>query len=238
MSSRTIRVATWNVHGLRGGVSAVASRIHEQQPDLVLIQESGPRRRLRELCAVLGWQTPADPRAFPRRRIQNAILTRPAAVSVVRSWLVRFSPTSPIHPRGAMAAEIDERLFALSVHLGLHGAERGRHVAALLALGPMDRAVIGADLNARPDDPGPRTMAERLTDVWAAVGEDDGATFPAHAPAVRIDYLFAGPAVQPLRAWTAGGIASDHLMVVADLCLGVSDEGEASARGSGRTGLP
>jgi endonuclease/exonuclease/phosphatase family metal-dependent hydrolase len=79
--------------------------------------------------------------------------------------------------------------------------------------------VIGADLNARPEEPGPRSLGERFVDVWTAVGEGDGASFPSSAPTARIDYLFVSPAVRPLRAWTAGGAVSDHLMVVADLVI-------------------
>jgi endonuclease/exonuclease/phosphatase family metal-dependent hydrolase len=48
----------------------------------------------------------------------------------------------------------------------------------------------------------------------------DGWTFPAETPAARIDFLFVSPALEPLRAWTVGGAASDHLMVVADLSVG------------------
>ena len=79
---------------------------------------------------------------------------------------------------------------------------------------------MGADLNALPDDAGPRSLAAQLTDVWEWVGEGDGATFPAVAPTARIDYLLVGPGVRALRAWTAGGTVSDHLMVVADLRFG------------------
>jgi endonuclease/exonuclease/phosphatase family metal-dependent hydrolase len=53
------------------------------------------------------------------------------------------------------------------------------------------------------------------------LGQDHGMTFPSSMPTARIDYLFTGPALQPLRVWTAGGTVSDHLMVIADLQVGV-----------------
>ena len=219
MTTRTLRVATWNVHGLRGGVGEIASAIHSEAIDVLMMQESGPRPRLRALGQTLGMMVCADPRAFPRRRIQNAVLLRAGLAAIVHTSLHRFSHGSFLHPRGVLLADVDGRFSVMSLHLGLSGHERGHHVAELLehVEASRERFVIGGDLNALPGDPGPRMLAARAVDCWEAVGEGDGHTFPSHAPTARIDYLFAGPAVRPLRAWTAGGTISDHLMVVADV---------------------
>ena len=225
MSPTVIRAATWNVHGLRAGAEAVAEVVRHQAVDVLLLQESGPRRRLEALGAALGMVVCGDPPSFPRRRIQNAVLVRPPR-PVLSHVLVRFEEGSLIHPRGALIARLDD-ITAVSVHLGLGGAERGRHVEQLLeVLRPLDEpVVVGGDLNAHPEEAVSATIAAILPDVWTRAGESDGQdhawTFPSHAPTARIDYLFAGPAVQPLRVWTAGGTVSDHLMVVADLQIGV-----------------
>jgi endonuclease/exonuclease/phosphatase family metal-dependent hydrolase len=221
MTARPLRVATWNVHGSRRGVEEIARVIRAEAIDILLIQESGPRRRLRALGGTLGMMVCADPPAFPRRRIQNAILVRGGLATVVHQGLRRFSEGSFLHPRGMVFADIDERFTMMSVHLGLRRSERGHHIRQLLdhIEGSEGRFVIGADLNAFPGDPGHGMLAARAPDCWQVVGQGDGYTFPSHAPSARIDYLFAGPAVQPLRAWTAGGTVSDHLMVVADLRL-------------------
>ena len=79
--------------------------------------------------------------------------------------------------------------------------------------------MIGADLNALPEDPGPEALARWATDCWAAVGVGTGATFPSQKPTARIDYLFVRPTIRPLRAWTVASTASDHLMVVAEVEL-------------------
>ena len=187
MTERTLRVATWNVHGLRGGVGAVASAIRAEGLDIVLIQESGARGRLRELGRTLGWTVTADPRVFPRRRIRNALLARPGAAAVIRPKFVRFAAGTSWHPRGVLFAEIDERWTAVSSHLGLDGPERGRQVRELRSLleAASEPIVLGADLNALPEDAGPRALAEQLTDVWTQVGTGPGATFPTHEPAAR-----------------------------------------------------
>ena len=218
--SPQIRVATWNVHGLRAGVEAVARVVRGERVDILMLQESGPRGRLRALGATLGMVVCADPRAFPRRRIQNAVLVRPPRR--VRSHrLVRFDGRSLIHPRGALIARLDD-VTAISVHLGLESAERARHVPRLLEIvGDVEQpVVIGGDLNARPEDASPARIAASYPDMWTGVGEGGGSTYPSSNATARIDYLFAGPAVQPLRAWTVGGTVSDHLMVVADLRIG------------------
>ena len=217
-----IRVATWNVHGLRGGVQAVAGVVRDEAVDVLLLQESGPRRRLRALGAALGMVVCDDPPAFPRRRVQNAVLARPPRA--VRSYrLARFDGGSPLQPRGALVARLGD-LTAVSVHLGIAGPERGRHAQQLLEiLGSIEEpVVIGGDLNAHPDDTMRVAIAKRYPDVWegARDGQDQGKTFPSDELVARIDYLFADPAVPPLRAWTAGGTVSDHLMVIADLQVG------------------
>jgi len=218
---KTWRVATWNVHGLRGGVAAVAQVVRDEAIDVLLLQESGPRRRLRGLGKELGWIVFDDPRAFPRRRVQNAVLLRSSPAGRVRSRLVRFEGASALHPRGALLAGFDDGRTAVSVHLGLRGPERGRHIEQLAQMleGSSSTFVIGADLNARPEEMGPAAVTGWATDCWAAVGAGTGATFPSSEPTARIDYLFVSPAIRPLRAWTVASTASDHLMLVADVGL-------------------
>ena len=215
-----VRVGTWNVHGLRAGVDAAVREVQAQALDVLLVQESGSRRNVRALGERLAWAACLDPPAFPRRRVRNAVLLRPGLVGSVRSRLVRLSPESFLAPRGALLAELDQRWAVGSVHLGLDAQQRGRHLRQLLGLRDVtgERSVLGGDLNAEPDAPGPAAVRRHLSDVWEQVGTGSGSTFPAHAPSSRIDYVFVGPAVQALRAWTAGGPElSDHLMVVAEL---------------------
>ena len=132
MTTRDVRVATWNVHGMRGGIQEIAWVIHAEEIDILLVQESGPRRRLRALGETLGMMVFADPRAFPRRRIQNAVLVRGGFATVVHHVLRRFSHGSFLHPRGVLFVHVGERFSVMSVHLGLRGPERGHHMVELL----------------------------------------------------------------------------------------------------------
>jgi endonuclease/exonuclease/phosphatase family metal-dependent hydrolase len=229
-----LRVATWNVHGMRAGVEEIARVIRAEQVDIVALQESGPRRRLRAVGETLDMQVCGDPWAFPRRRIQNAVLVRRGLANTVSHRLHRFSGGSLLYPRGVLLADVDHRVSVLSVHLGLDRSERAQHVEQLVAMleGSVGTFVVGGDLNTLPGDPGPSSLAGLASDCWEAADEGSGATFPSNAPAARIDYLFAGRAFRPLRAWTAGGTVSDHLMVIAELALTESGEDGASVRGS------
>lgn len=234
MNGGALRVATWNVHGMRAGVEEIARVIRAEQVDIVALQESGPRRRLRAVGETLDMHVCGDPWAFPRRRIQNAVLVRRGLASIVSHRLHRFSGGSLLYPRGVLLADTDLHVSVSSVHLGLDSSERAHHVEQLMAilLGPDAAFVVGGDLNALPGDPGPSSLAGLASDCWEAAGEGSGATFPSNVPTARIDYLFTGPAFRPLRAWTAGGTASDHLMVVAELALTEDVEDGESVRGS------
>jgi endonuclease/exonuclease/phosphatase family metal-dependent hydrolase len=213
-----LRIATWNVHGLRAGVEAIAVPVRAEHPDVLLVQESGSRRRLGELAAAIGMEVASDPVVFPRRRVRNAVLVRPP-LALGRHRLMRFRGGSWFSPRGALIAEVDGITVA-SLHLGLERSERRDHVDQLLeAVGRDPKAVIGGDLNAHPDDPAAAAIAETYPDVWTAGGEGPGLTMPSDRPEARIDAIFAGVAVRALRARTVATAASDHLMVVADLEL-------------------
>ncbi len=225
-----MRIVTYNVRGFRDGRERVIGVIRELAPDVLLLQETGPRRALRRFAASLGMRTAHDPWSPFRRRVKNAVLAaEPWHLDGVR--LVRFERATRWYPRGVLMARIhtDTRpLWAISVHLGLDGDERGRQAEELcrlvVALGD-EPVVAGGDLNATPDRRSPARVAASLRDVWHEVGEGEGGTFPAGAPTDRIDYVFVRGPVQ-IEGTTVGGPgaeeASDHLPVSADIAVGRS----------------
>jgi endonuclease/exonuclease/phosphatase family metal-dependent hydrolase len=220
---------TWNVHGLRAGIPAVGRVIRSVEPDVVLLQESGPRIALLRLGAALGMQVADDPIAFPRRRVKNAVLARFPWVLGER-WFHRFAESARFYPRGAMIAVVSDGvrgLVACSVHLGLRPAERIRHERELRRrLGEAARgrpAVIGGDFNELPDGRAIASLSRLYADAWATSGVGRGETFPSKAPAARIDYVFLGPdlATRETRVPFDAGVVrgSDHLPVVTEIEL-------------------
>ncbi len=218
---------TYNVRGFRDGLDRVAEVVERFAPDVVLLQESGPRRSLRRFAADLGMDAAADPWSPLRRRVKDAVLARPPW-RIVEHRQHRFERSARFYPRGAMIAHVGRagrRIWAISIHLGLTPTERNAHVHELtdlcggLAGGPV---VIGGDLNALPDERAVRWLADRYSDAWGAVsGGEGGATFPAADPTARIDYLFASAGLRVIAARVPAGSerASDHLPVVAELEL-------------------
>jgi endonuclease/exonuclease/phosphatase family metal-dependent hydrolase len=220
-----VRVVTYNVRGFRDGLERVAAVVRELAPDVLLLQETGSRRDLRRFAAEVGMSAARDPWSPFRRRVKNAVLVA-EPLSLTSFRLERFAGARRWYPRGALLARASADsgdVWAISIHLGLDGAERARHaervtdLAASLAGGLV---VVGGDLNATPDMDATSRIAGALRDAWAQAGQGAGWTFPASAPTARIDYVFVGEggSVVGATVGAAGAAtASDHLPVVVDL---------------------
>lgn len=225
-----LTVVTYNVRGFRDGVDRLAAVVERLAPDVLLLQETGPRRTLRRFAAGLGMEAAADPWSPLRRRAKDAVLVHPPW-RIVEHRQHRFGDSARFYPRAALVAQVGRagrRVWAVSTHLGLTPTERNGHVHELtdlcagLAGGPV---VIGGDMNATPDERAMRWLADRYWDAWAAVAPEHaggrGDTFPAIDPTARIDYLFASAGLRVAAAGVPAraGEASDHLPVFAELEL-------------------
>ena len=223
-----VRIAVYNLKGFRLGVDAVIAAVGALDADLVLAQETGPRRALARLARELEMQAAADPLSPLRRRVKNAVLARPPW-RIVSHRLERFATgTERLHPRGALVAHAGRagrRVCAVSSHLGLVPAERVAHAGELVDL--VDAAAgdgamaLGLDLNETPERRSARRLSERYLDAWAVAGRGPAETFPSVDPAARIDYLFVSPRVglREVRVARSAAGASDHLPLVADVVL-------------------
>lgn len=211
-----------------GEVVAVIRRF---EPELLLVNETGPRWRLRRLGRALGMQVARDPWSPLARRVPNAVLAR-APWEIVEHRLHRFADVRRrLNPRGAILARVrgpgGAELRVCCVHLGLHPLERLHAVRELLGLGLEGAVLVGGDLNELPGGRAVRTLSERLADAWALAGDEGGETFPAAEPTARIDYLFVSPGIRVERALVPALLpearrASDHLPLVVDLTLGAN----------------
>ncbi|MEO8424598.1 MAG: endonuclease/exonuclease/phosphatase family protein [Actinomycetota bacterium] len=222
-----MRAVTYNVRGFRDGRGRVAAVVRELAPDVLLLQETGSRRDLRRFADEVGMRVAHDPWSPLRRRVKNAVL-------VTERWrftsieLIRFPEARRWYPRGALVARATahaDAIWAVSVHLGLEGAERAAQAASLTQLvSSFDGglAIVGGDLNATPDMRATARIAAALRDCWTHAGHGDGLTFPASAPAARIDYVFVGDEGTIISAAVGAegaSEASDHLPVAVDLRL-------------------
>jgi endonuclease/exonuclease/phosphatase family metal-dependent hydrolase len=220
-----IRAVTYNVRAFRGGVDTAAGILAAEEPDIIMLQECGPRRAVRRLARSLEMDVESTLRPFGR--VRNAVLSRPLwRVSSVE--IGAFTRQGRMPPRGFVAVRLrrlDMDLMAVSAHLGLAPRERELHARELTDwLGGIEGAVVlGVDLNEGPGSAAARWLGERWFDAFGHAGRGPGDSFPARVPIARIDFLYVSEAIRPLKAWvsTAPDVvtASDHRPVIADLEL-------------------
>ena len=222
-----VRVVVYNVRGFRDGSGRLVRLVGRFRPDVLLLNETGGRWRLRRFANALGMNLAADPWSPCRRRVKDAVLVRPPW-TIVGHRQHRFESGPWLYPRGALVAELERggpRLCAISVHLGLHPRERLAHARAVAALvDALDAPVVaGGDLNEKPDGRAVGFLSERFRDAWLLGGDSEGETFPADEPTARIDYLFVSDGIVVERVLVPSGPdareASDHRPLVAELTL-------------------
>ena len=202
-----MRVVSWNVRSLRDGRGAVVRQLRFLDADVVILQEA-PRLVLWRLSRRLLARQAGLRVATTGRAAGNCVLTRlPVADGSTREF-----PRRPgLHTRGTAGAVL--LLDGLPVrvagtHLDLEPNAR-LQTARLVRAAPVD--VLCADVNDVPGSPAWEVLAAGLTDPGS------GPTFPADAPARRIDALLVGPALVVLASRVEPTSASDHLPLVADL---------------------
>ncbi|MEU6413361.1 endonuclease/exonuclease/phosphatase family protein [Microbispora sp. NPDC046933] len=244
-----LRVATYNVRGLRDDRRALVRVIRALRPDVLCLQEAprlpGWRRERRALAHAAGLSVAAGGRVGG-----TAVLTAPA-VRLLRGRGHRLRWFAGLEWRSVALAVVEkdgERYAVCSAHLDLLAGARLSHAVQILPL--LERAarefgaapVLAGDLNEIPGAPVWRLLGGRYTDCFtvtrfsatqgaaprlAADGDHSraGATFPARDPRVRIDAIFAGPG---LTVASYGGAdvaaedlaaASDHRPVVAEVAF-------------------
>lgn len=220
-------MVAYNVHGFRDGFERIVRVVARFEPDLLLLNETGGRMRLRRFARRVGMESAADPWSPFSRRVKNAVLARPPW-RILRHRLLRFDDSARSTPRGALIASLGRsgyRLWAASVHLGLRPVERRRHAEELSdALRGLEGAVVVAgDLNETPERRAAAFLAERFWDAWLLGGDAAGETFPSSDPTARIDYVFVSEGVRVERVLVPADedarLGSDHRPVVAELTL-------------------
>jgi len=222
-----LRVIVYNVRGFRDGLERLVRLVGRFEPDVLLLNETGSRWRLRRFAKVLGMDVASDPWSPLRRRVKDAVLVRPPW-TVVEHHQHRFEGGPWLYPRGALITTLERgeaMLCAISTHLGLHPRERLAHARGLVALVDHVGApiVAGGDLNEKPDGRAVGFLSERFRDAWLLGGDSEGETFPADEPTARIDYLFVSEGIVVERVLVPPGpdarAASDHRPLVAELTL-------------------
>lgn len=234
-----LRILCWNIHhgeGLDGRVDLerIAALISAQNPDLVALQEVDKgvaRTDRRDLPAELAQLTGmtcvfSNNYAFQGGEYGNATLSRLPIRSTTNTHLRMLRPGEQ---RGVLQVSVDwhgHPLFFFNTHID-HRPDDAERLANIAEFHQLTRTLdtrlvlFAGDFNDLPDSRTHRAMAERFTDVWAAVGDGHGLTFSSDQPRRRIDYIWLlhDSPLKPVRAWIVPSLASDHLPLLADFEL-------------------
>ena len=207
----TLRVAAYNLRGMRDDRAAAARVVRAIAPDVLCLQEV-PRHflfghRVADFAVACGLYWTGGSRGSGGTTIMTSLRVETLATSherlAVRSldqqrgfaWQVLRRPGGPT-------------VGVASLHLSLRAAERRTHVADVLARLPQDLPlVVAGDVNEPPTGRAWKALAARLPVVSA-----DAFTFPSSRPRARIDGIFADPALTVV----AGEGAADRSAVVLD----------------------
>ncbi|GIF21106.1 endonuclease/exonuclease/phosphatase family metal-dependent hydrolase [Actinoplanes tereljensis] len=218
----SLRVLSYNVHGLRDDRAALIALVRDLAPDVLVVQEA-PRRFLwRHKCAALANDTGMVVGAGGLPALGNLLLVS-LRVRVHEAWCMRYPLTPGRHLRGAAFLRGSVRGGGFTVsgsHLATDPAERPAQAALWKeALDKIEGPVIAAaDLNEGPGGGAWRTVEDGL--VSSSAGSF---TYPATLPARLIDGLFVTPDITIDRYEVVESDlarkASDHLPVLADLSL-------------------
>ncbi|MFJ9429858.1 endonuclease/exonuclease/phosphatase family protein [Streptomyces sp. NPDC101490] len=225
--SAVLRVLSYNIRSMRDDEDALARVIRACAPDLVLVQEAPRFFRWRkhaarlaaksELVVLSGGATAAGP-----------LLLCSLRATVERTEDVLLPLIPGLHRRGLATAVVrfaGARVGVVSCHLSLRKDERYAQAGMVLdrvaALGT-PYALVGGDLNERPDGPAFRRLAAGLTDGWEARPWGGEFTSTPADPHQRIDAVLATPGVEFLGCGVPPGLdpadlraATDHLPVLA-----------------------
>jgi endonuclease/exonuclease/phosphatase family metal-dependent hydrolase len=222
----TLRVLSFNTHRSSDSVESVAREIREVQPDVVLLQEvdrfrarSGGADQAEQLADAVGMAG-----SFSANLVRGSgqygtlILSRHEIVQEGRFDLVGRPGAEP---RGLqwVTLDVDGRpVRVFNTHLDAVRPRvrlrQARQVAEVVARETLP-VVLGGDLNAWPTSSTVTAVSRVLTDTWAA-GAGRSATSPGGR---KIDYLFVGGGLRPLRSQVAASAVSDHHRLWADVRL-------------------
>jgi endonuclease/exonuclease/phosphatase family metal-dependent hydrolase len=226
-----------------------ACAIEEQRPDIAVLQELdvhwSPRSRHADQAAYLAsrlgmnvffapiYTLPPDRPGGPDRQFGLAILSRYPILCRHNHSLTRLSTQvpdpAPERIPGFPEALVDVDGVPLWVY-GSHLDYRPEPTVRAIQVAEM-RAVIErqagphillGDFNAVPEAPELQPLWNgplRYSDALALAGRECELTYPADGPTHRFDYILVSPPIEVAGAWVPAAYASDHLPVVADLCI-------------------
>lgn len=241
-----LRVLSYNVDTLSGGVAAVVEQIQAHDADVVLLQESNyddeELVRLlkrayphveRSTQFVLASRFPVRETTEPRRLRYFEDLRSPRFLRHLIETplgLLAVYNVHPLSPRDSLSAVRGEglrrelasgRLFR-GIHRRVIETNTGLRALQIETVGRMAReedvpVIVAGDLNLPSPSPLLRRSLGFLQDGFDVAGRGFGYTFPTKRPFLRLDRVMVSEDLRVTRFEVACGRVSDHHCVIADL---------------------
>lgn len=233
----TVRLMTWNIHGAVGrnprfDLDRVVALVTRHKPDIVALQEVDSRRAR---GAHVGNPFDVLQQALGGHAIGAKTVTTADGdygQALISRWPVLSVEVHDLsfrrrEPRRAICGDVQTPFGPLRIvatHLGLSFRERDSQALALLKmLGPLHTTTVAlGDFN---DWLWVGSVRRRLQ--RALPGFTRHSTFPARWPLFHLDRIYVRPAEAMVRSHTdlEARALSDHLPVIADICIAPSGEG-------------
>ncbi|MDF2995684.1 MAG: Endonuclease/exonuclease/phosphatase [Xanthobacteraceae bacterium] len=234
MTSRTIRLMSWNIHrGIgpdrRFDLDRIAAVIRRHAPDILALQEIDTRGRdpaclvpLKGILTPDGHFAEARTKIAPDGHYGHALFSRwPMTGTLVHDLTVWRR-----EPRSVIEATIETQhgaLHIVAVHLGLEITERHRQARKLARLAREPKGMATVMLGDFNDwfsfGQVRRTLAAVLPERTSLK------TFPAARPTLKLDRIYSSTRGSIRRSWTdhEARACSDHLPLMAELTFGPSE---------------
>jgi len=246
LSSRRLRVATYNVHGCVGtdgqrSETRIAEVIASMSADIVGLQEldlsrsrSAHADQAALIAAKLGWEYHFHP-AMRRGDEQygNAIVSRFPIALKRADEMPGVAPWYCREKRVAIWIQANTELGPVHIinsHFGLGRNERRLQAELLVgptwlgSISPNEPAILLGDFNSLRRSRAHRLIAGQLRDVGTLVQPARKfRTFPTRLPSLGVDHIFVNAALHPTKLSVhrtpLARMASDHFPLVCDLTL-------------------
>ncbi|MFX0537290.1 endonuclease/exonuclease/phosphatase family protein [Ornithinimicrobium sp. Y1847] len=227
-TSKPLRIASYNLRGLKDDAATAASVVRAIDPDVLLLQEvpryPGSDYAITDFARECGLLWSGRTRFVSGTSLMSHLRVHSGESQDRRLPVgLRENPRSYTVSRVRRAGGLG--VTVVSIHLSLRSEQRVEHITtALRELAedpriPADEPlVVGGDLNENEEGAAWRLLAGELVEV-----SDDRPTFPAKAPRNRIDAIFsrghvtATPGDPSVLEGLDLAAATDHLPVWVDL---------------------
>jgi endonuclease/exonuclease/phosphatase (EEP) superfamily protein YafD len=229
-----LRIVSWNVLGGRRGAKAVVEQMAALEPDLVLMQEASETRmaefirsspyfssfHYRDSSTAVLSRFPVEPVAEDLPRWRGAayrVTIGPGRTFVCVNVHVRRADLKTQLVRGLSLSALAKAVRQTRAELEGIRSTVARYVDS-------ESVIVAGDFNLPPHYAGLRRALSPLRDCFARAGSGWGRTAPARMPLVRIDMLFAPPDARIFYCAALDAQHSDHLPLVAEIALPLTDQ--------------